>query len=105
MVILKKIKSSTLIETLVASVIIVIIFVVSSLILNNVFLSVTKNNATPIHTYLKELHYLKINNKISLPFSTEFKEWSIDIFVDNTNLIIEATHKKNKTIIKTYVNQ
>jgi len=106
MAVLKKIKSSTLMETLVATVLIVVVFMVSSLILNNTLKSTLNNSTKSINTYIKELHYLELNNKITIPYNTVFNEWSIDIFNDGNNVTIEASKKDNsKTIKKTYAKR
>ena len=61
MVILKKIKASTLMETLVASVLIVVVFMISSMILNNLFSNTIKSNTRAIEAHINELQYLYIN--------------------------------------------
>jgi hypothetical protein len=80
MVILKKIKASTLMETLVATVLIIIVFIIASMILNNLFFNTIKNNTTQIDAHLNELQYLYINEKLFMDcfnryyFSTTFKK-------------------------------
>lgn len=105
MAILKKIKSSTLMETLVATVLIVVVFMLASMILNNLFSSNIKNNTRAIETYLNELQYLQRHQKIILPYHDDFETWhiSIDRYSENNQAIIEfeAVNKRtNKTIIK-----
>lgn len=79
MVILKKIKASTLMETLIATVLIMVIFIISSLILNNLFASTVKHNMRAIKAKTNELEYLYINDKIELPFQDNFENWTITI--------------------------
>jgi len=109
MAILKKIKGSTLMETLVATVLIIIIFMVASIILNNIFSNSINSNTDAINTHLTELHYLEINNKIELPYKESLGDWNItiDSFKDNLNTIIELEAnniKTNKTILKQYID-
>ena len=107
MAILKKLKGSTLMETLVASVLIVVIFMIASLILNNTFLNNIKNNTNKVDSRINELHYLELNDQLTLPYHETFDYWtiSIDQFQENhiSILEIEAINTDtNKTIIKQY---
>jgi predicted PurR-regulated permease PerM len=79
MVVLKKMRGSTLMETLVASVLILVVFIVASMIFNNLFLSSIKNNTKAIDAHIKELMYLHHHNKLTLPFDEEYKGWQINI--------------------------
>ncbi|WP_028873151.1 PulJ/GspJ family protein [Psychroserpens burtonensis] len=103
MVVLKKIKASTLMETLVATVLVVIIFMLASMILNNIFSNTIKNNTQAIDTHLTELQYLQKNNKLELPYHKEFGKWQISIleYKENDKNIIEfeaINSSINKTI-------
>lgn len=105
MVILKKVKASTLMETLVASVLIIIIFMIASVILNNIFSNTIKGNTRNVETHLKELEYLYVNEKIILPYDDEFNSWDISIEkgLSRSQQIVEfeAIHSEtNKTITK-----
>ena len=82
MVVLKKIKASTLMETLVATVLIIVIFIVSSMILNNLFLNITNSNTRKITSHLNELEYLYINDKLVLPYKDELDNWTITVSKD-----------------------
>lgn len=79
MVILKKVKSATLVETLVATALIVIVFVIASLTINNVLLNDFNNNTNSIENRLYELEYALQNNTIDLPYSEEFENWNITV--------------------------
>lgn len=107
MVVLKKLKASTLMETLVASVLIVIVFMVSSLILNNVFFNRIKGNTNKVDSRLNELYYLRINGELELPFTETYNQWniSLDQLVENNKSVLEieaVNIETNKTIIKQY---
>ena len=85
MVVLKKlnldyrVKASTLLETLVASVLIVVVFMISSMILNNLFSNTVKNNTRQVDAHLNELQYLYQNDKLQLPYADDFEQWTISI--------------------------
>jgi len=100
----RKIKGATLMETLVATVLIVIVFMLASMILNNLFSNTIKSNTRVIDAYISELEYQYINDKITLPYQTDFKHWSIEIFETNsdraiTQPIIEAFNTETKQTI------
>lgn len=100
MVILKKIKASTLMETLVATVLIVVVFMISSMILNNLFYNSIKNNTRGIETYLSELEYLYKNEKIMVPYYDDYNTWSITIesykVNDKSYILFEAINEETK---------
>ncbi|MHC0446336.1 hypothetical protein ACWA1F_13080 [Flavobacterium sp. 3-218] len=83
MVILKKIKSATLIEAVVATVLVVIIFIISSLILNNLVFNTFSKNTHSVETRISELEYEVQNNIIKLPYQENFKDWNINIELEN----------------------
>jgi predicted PurR-regulated permease PerM len=101
MVILK-IKSSTLMETLVATVLVLVIMVVAGLILNNLFTSSIKNSTGDVQNYLHELEYRYMHGAITVPYYESYKNWDISIVSDTytpRTVIIEAIqHDTNKTI-------
>lgn len=104
MVILKKIKASTLMETLVATVLIIIIFMTSSLVLNNLFSNSVKFNTQKIENELNELEYAIQNKQIKLPYTTDYQNWGISVIEMQTQtlqtVIIEAKHKETEKLIK-----
>ena len=69
MVVLKKIKASTLVETITAAVIIVIVFSIALLTLNNVFAHKIKSDTSRIDNYLNELVYT---------YGLATKKWTIN---------------------------
>lgn len=89
MVILKKIKASTLMETLIATVLIMAIFVVSSLILNNLFASTVKHNKRAITAKLNEVEYLYINEQIKLPFQDDYEDWIITVTIQTNSKTVK----------------
>lgn len=93
MVILKKLRAATLVETMVSSVIIIIVFLIASLSLNNVFRGSVANNDSALKNRVKELTYLTINSKLSLPHYEETESWDVSI------------EKRENTITLTTINK
>ncbi len=93
MVVLKKIRAATLIETLTASVLIIIVFMIASLSFNNIFNTHVKRNQSAIENRIKELEYLSLHQKIKLPYSEDFAGWDIEI-----------TNQKRTTLL-TYIKE
>lgn len=86
MVVLKKIKSATLIEALVATVLIVIIFVIASLVLNNLVLNTFSKNTHAIENRMNELEYEIQNNIIKLPYQENYNNWDIKINLETNSM-------------------
>lgn len=95
MVILKKIRSATLVETMVASVIIVIVFVVASLSVNNIFKGVINSDDSALRNRINELTYFIQNKKIKVPFYEETAPWDIAIEKQEEEIVMEISNKKN----------
>jgi len=101
-----KLKASTIVETLIASLIIIIVFAIASLTLNNVFKTTIKKDTTLVQYRLNKLSYLLQKNKISIPYNEEYEGWEISIKKSNSdadnslNLIAKKELKQiNKTIV------
>jgi len=88
MVILKKIRAATLIETLTASVLIIIVFMIASLSFNNIFTNHIKRDQSAINNRTKELEYLLIHEQIQLPYTDDFGAWEIEITADTDKATI-----------------
>ncbi|KAA3624121.1 MAG: hypothetical protein DWP94_04330 [Flavobacterium sp.] len=97
MVVLKKLKAATLVESLVASAIILIVFVIASLSLNNVFAGTVNNDDFKFNNRVNELVYLAKHNKISIPFYEETTLWDVQIQRVNGDLKFEAISKNSKS--------
>ena len=96
MALLKKLKSATLIETLVSSGIILIVFVIGSMTINNIFQSSIKNNDDAFRSRINELQYLSLHHKIKFPFFEDTDLWDITIEKKETTIILKGVNKKNK---------
>ncbi len=99
-----KLKASTLVEVLVASVLILIVFAIASMSLSNIFKSTLKSNIHTIDTHLNKLQYQYQYGKIGAKYQEEFQDWNITITQETTNTIsysvIEAV-QNNPTTDKT----
>ncbi len=100
-----RVRASTLMETLVATVLIVVVFMMASMILNNLFSNSIKSNTRDVEAYLSELNYLYLNDKLSLPYYDDYKQWEISIVADKNNtqniILFEAKNSKtNQNILK-----
>mgnify|MGYP006939817004 CR=1 FL=1 len=90
-------------ETLVATVLIIVVFMIASMTLNNLFANSIKNSTGDIDAYLNELEYLYQNEKLVLPYYDTIGAWNISIVASkdkqNSTVLINAIHKNtNKTI-------
>lgn len=95
MVILKKIRSATLVETMVASVIIVIVFLIASLSLNNIFRGTINSDDAALRNRINELTYFVRNEKIKIPFYEDTFLWDIAIENQKEENVMEVLNKKN----------
>lgn len=82
-----------MVEVLVASAIILIVFVIGSLSLNNVFVSGIKGNDSLMKSRINELLYLTQHRKITLPYYEETETYDISIEKKGENIVIESLHK------------
>lgn len=97
MAVLKKIKAATLVETLVASAIIVIVFLIASISINNVFNSTIKSNDFELNNRIKEITYLAKHQKVPLPFVEETHKWEISLEGTEDFLTLLIINKMNGT--------
>ncbi|AUC77878.1 hypothetical protein CW732_18480 [Olleya sp. Bg11-27] len=83
-------------ETLVATVLIVIVFIMASMVLNTMFSSSIKNNTRAIETQLSQLQYLKLSDKLELPYQESLGDWIINVeqYLEN-NVIVTAFEASN----------
>jgi predicted PurR-regulated permease PerM len=108
MAILRKVKASTLVETLTATVLIVVVFMLTSMILNNLFANSIKNDTTKIDNYLNELEYYYVNDKLSIPYEEEHNTWNITIEKQKERTsckleMVASNRSTNKIIIRQLV--
>lgn len=96
----KKVKASTLVEVLVASVLIIVIFAIASLSLNTIFKSTIKGNTALIENELNKLQYLYLHQKISTNYAADFRDWEINIIKhkgnSTINILLQASNSKTQ---------
>jgi len=83
MVILKKIKGSSLIETMVATVLIVLIFMISSMVLNSLLAQSAKANTQLLVERMIALEYQYKNNPFPLPYENTNEDWKAYVYKEN----------------------
>lgn len=102
----QKLKGSTIVETLVASVIIIIVFTVATVILNNVFRNSIQKDDSALQNKLQKVVYQEKHQNMRLPIEKNDEKWEIISYkredADLSLLQIEAKPKlTGKPIIKT----
>lgn len=88
-----KMAGSSIVETLVASVIIVLIFSIASLTLNNIFRTNILSDTLGIENHSNKLIYLYKNQRISTPFYDNYKGWELSLSLDNKEIVVIAKKK------------
>lgn len=94
-------------ETLVATVLIVVIFMVSSMVLNNLLSGNIRQNTEIAEERLHLLEYQYKNNGLTIPYYEDFESWKISISKDEKNglsvVILEAENPQTKKIVTNYI--
>jgi len=101
--VLKKVKASSLMEILIATVLIVVVFMIATLTINTILFSSIKKETGKIKTHLSELQYLYANNKIEIPYDDSFENWSVTLYKSKEEdgiLHVEALHSETNKIIE-----
>ncbi|MEP2236879.1 MAG: hypothetical protein ABJI22_00885 [Maribacter sp.] len=83
MALLNKIKASSLMETLVATVLIVVIFMISSMVLNNIIATNIRQNTDKVEERMNVLEYQYLHKVLELPYYEEYESWEISIVAEN----------------------
>lgn len=94
-ILIKKIKATTLVESLVSSAIILIVFVFSSLSLNSLFSGSVRSDDSQLQNRIQELSYLYNNDKLSLPYDEETDQWELILLNKEDVVIIEGENKRS----------
>ncbi len=107
MAVLKKIKASTLMETMVATVLIVIIFMIASLVMNTVFSTSINGNKQALKEKLSQLEYQYKNQLITVPYYEDWDVWQIEMLPqsaqDNNYILLEAKNTKTPKTVQSYI--
>ncbi len=77
--VLLKLQASSLIENLVASVLIILVFMIASFSLNNIFGNYIQSDEQELQQRFSELSYLFINDKINIGYSENYNTDIISI--------------------------
>ena len=106
MVILKKVKSSTLVETVIATLLIVMVFMIAGMIINNHLENIQKTTTETAETKVNELTYLLLHEKITLPYQESYKDWQIEISDKSAEgkVIFTLQKDKKKIAIERIIN-
>ena len=110
MAVLRKLKSSTLMETLVATVLIVMLFMISSMLLNSLFSNSLQSRYGAVDQHLLQLQYQYQNGAIALPYTETLDSWEIHIYKEmqsqRTSVVFELRDAMNqKHLSKTIVSE
>ncbi|WP_440881311.1 hypothetical protein [Tenacibaculum sp. C7A-26P2] len=104
MVILKKIKASSLNEVIIATVIIVLVFAIAVAILNNILINIAHKREGIIDKEMNELIYSYSNGELKLPYHEESEDLSIQCIKLKSNEIpairLRILNKKNKKVVE-----
>ncbi len=97
-------------ETLVATVLIVIIFMITSMLLNSMFANSLRYNTHWVGAHLYELQYRYQNNSLQTPYTEDLDAWEISVFQEQRDgidlVVFEATNTlSKKSLTKSMVNE
>ena len=96
----KKLKASSLVEVIIATVIIIIIFAIVTLTLNNIIRNTYRTKTDDINNHLNKIVYLYEYGKIQTPFQEYYNDWEIQTNNEKQNninyLVFTSTHQKSK---------
>lgn len=99
MALLTKIKGSALLESIVATVIVMAVFVAATMLLNTIFAATVKNNDAPYLNRINELTYFATYGTLEIPFYEETDFWEISISQHNGTYVIASRNKKNDQLL------
>ena len=102
--ILKKVKGSSLVETMVASVVIMVVFGISMATISNILRSAVEGNTRLIDRELNKIEYFYKHGKVQVPNTIDFKDWEIEVkkekYQDGSFVVLKAkntnTNKERK---------
>lgn len=97
-----KLKASSLVETLIATVVIMVVFGIAIATISNVLERTVKSSTSAIDSELNKLVYLYEHDQIQVPDVRELKEWRIELKKvkgEEVNYIVfVAKHVKNQKV-------
>lgn len=98
--VLMKVKASSILENLVASIIVLVVFSIAGTSVNQIFESNVNQRDFKFDNRVKEIEYLIINNQLQTPYEFEEKGKTAN-FSTKGNLMNIKVQKRGKTIQKT----
>ncbi|TMU55652.1 hypothetical protein [Flagellimonas algicola] len=104
MAVLKKLRASTLMETLVATILIVLVFMLSSMLLNSILTNTVGQNDELVRQEFLLLKYRYEHGTLPLPYYAELEHWEIAVVeneeLNSSGVSFTALHTKtNKEIL------
>ena len=98
-IIFKKVNASSIVETVTASVVILIVFGIAMMTIANILESTVKRNTNALDKELNKLEYLLKYQKIQIPDIIETDEYTVEITLekqsDQSYVLLKARSKKN----------
>ena len=95
-----RVKASSITETIVATTIIIIVFTIAILSLNNVLQNIIENDTSAVERRINELIYKSQYEKIITSDSYEEGDWIVSLAKEKQNnvdfIVIEALNRKTK---------
>lgn len=103
-----KVKASSITETIAATSIIIIVFTIAILSINNTLKNRVENDTSNIEREIQEIAYKNRYKKVEIPNLLDMDKWSIQISKKNKKnvnvLMFEAINKlSKKKLVKTIV--
>ncbi len=96
--VLKKIKGTTLVETIVASVVIALVFGLATMLVNSVLKTTATNDTSASNYALNKLMYQYKNKAVEVPFREEFD--TFEILAERRNTVVVFQVIKNGKPVK-----
>ncbi|MBL4604157.1 MAG: hypothetical protein JKY02_00380 [Flavobacteriaceae bacterium] len=97
-----QVKGSSLIETLIATIIIMIVFGIAMMSITNILENTVKNSTSVIDTELNKLSYQYRHNLIKVPDVMELGLWKIEVKKAKEGeldyVVFEATHRASRKV-------
>ena len=95
-------------ETLIATVLLIVIFMVTSLVINTLFSATITHNAQNVVAHLDVLEYKYQHQQLHVPYAAVHDDWEITVSNVHENamtyILFKATNKQTlKTITKTTI--
>ena len=98
MVVLSKVNGNSILENLVASIIVLIVFSIAGTSINNIFKNNVSRRDFKFDNKVKEIEYLMINNQMKLPY--EYEQDVKKATFSRSEEMLEITTLKKGLIIK-----